>query len=111
MELIIVEGAVLDQKVDAIINPWNRNLIPWWLLLPKGVSGAIKKRAGIKPFIELRRSGVLPYTGQWCKKHYYRTMILHPLGTIGCLIWGVALIAILLYIIIAPVIKYVKVLK
>lgn len=60
MDLTVVDGDLLDQKVDAIVNPWNRNLIPWWLLLPKGVSGAIKKRAGIKPFIELRRFGVLP---------------------------------------------------
>ena len=51
---------LLDQDVDVIVNPWNRNLIPWWLLLPKGVSGAIKKRAGYRPFIELRRHGVLP---------------------------------------------------
>lgn len=54
---------MLEQKVDAIVNAWNRNLIPWWLLLPQGVSGAIKKRAGYRPFIELRRSGVLPLGG------------------------------------------------
>ena len=63
MELFVVEGDVLDQNVDAIINPWNRNLIPWWLLLPKGLSGAIKKKGGIRPFIELRRFGVLPLGG------------------------------------------------
>lgn len=44
---------MLDQDVDVIVNAWNRNLIPWWLLLPQGVSGAIKRRAGIKPFMEL----------------------------------------------------------
>jgi O-acetyl-ADP-ribose deacetylase len=60
MQLSILTGDLLDQQVDAIINPWNRNLIPWWLLLPKGVSGAIKKRAGYRPFIELRHSGILP---------------------------------------------------
>jgi O-acetyl-ADP-ribose deacetylase len=242
MELFVVEGDVLDQNVDAIINPWNRNLIPWWLLLPKGVSGAIKKRGGIKPFIELRRFGVLPlggavvtsagrlpfkaiihvagighnwcsseksiresvkgaltaartrrfesialpligagtgggkeenvlrfmeeecrqsnydgkviivkykakgwpygccycglweknpevlekrsvpkgycglctvcgapghlqhfpgsvpYSGEWCKKHYYRAMVLHPMGSIGCLIWGGALVALLIFV-------------
>nr|WP_281416924.1 macro domain-containing protein [Geoanaerobacter pelophilus] len=59
MELIVVTGDLLDQKVEAIINPWNRNLIPWWLLIPKGVSGAIKRRAGFGPFIELRRAGTL----------------------------------------------------
>jgi O-acetyl-ADP-ribose deacetylase (regulator of RNase III) len=59
----IVEGDLLDQEVDAIVNSWNRNLIPWWLLLPSGVSGAIKKRAGIAPFRELAREGVLPLGG------------------------------------------------
>jgi hypothetical protein len=53
MKLIVVTGDLLEQKVDAIVNPWNRNLIPWWLLLPKGASGAIKKRAGLRPFVEL----------------------------------------------------------
>jgi O-acetyl-ADP-ribose deacetylase (regulator of RNase III) len=45
----VVEGDLLDHGVDAIVNAWNRNLIPWWLLLPHGVSGALKKRAGIAP--------------------------------------------------------------
>ena len=59
----IVEGDLLDQDVDAIVNSWNRNLIPWWLLLPSGVSGAIKKRAGTAPFRELGRHGLLPLGG------------------------------------------------
>lgn len=45
------------------MNPWNRNLFPWWLLLPQGVSGAIKRRAGLSPFRELRRYGLLPLGG------------------------------------------------
>ena len=53
MVLNIVEGDLLDQKVDAIVNTWNRNVIPWWLLWPQGVSGAIKRRAGLSPFREL----------------------------------------------------------
>lgn len=63
MEYRIVSGDLLNQKVDAIVNAWNRNLIPWWLLLPQGVSGAIKRRAGFQPFRELRRHGVLPLGG------------------------------------------------
>jgi O-acetyl-ADP-ribose deacetylase (regulator of RNase III) len=59
----VVEGDLLDQQVEAIVNSWNRNLIPWWLLLPSGVAGAIKKRAGIQPFRELARHGVLPLGG------------------------------------------------
>ncbi|HEY5956797.1 MAG TPA: macro domain-containing protein [Polyangiaceae bacterium] len=59
----IVEGDLLDQDVDIIVNAWNRNLFPWWLLLPQGVSGAIKRRAGLGPFNELRRHGLLPLGG------------------------------------------------
>ncbi len=55
----IVEGDLLDQTADVIVNAWNRNIIPWWLLLPQGVSGAIKRRAGYAPFIELARAGPL----------------------------------------------------
>jgi O-acetyl-ADP-ribose deacetylase (regulator of RNase III) len=46
-----------------IVNAWNRNIIPWWLLLPQGVSGAIKRRAGIKPFCEVARYGSIPLGG------------------------------------------------
>ena len=63
MKLEIVEGDLLEQKVDAIVNAWNRNLFPWWLLLPQGVSGAIKRRAGYGPFRELRRHGLIPLGG------------------------------------------------
>ena len=59
MPLEIVSGDLLNQPVAAIVNPWNRNFIPWWLLWPHGVSGAIKKRAGLEPFRELRRFGTL----------------------------------------------------
>ncbi len=56
----VVEGDLLDQEVEAIVNAWNRNIIPWWLLLPQGVSGAIKRRAGTAPFVELARHGPMP---------------------------------------------------
>ncbi len=42
MRVEIVEGDLLDQQTEAIVNAWNRNILPWWLLLPQGVSGAIK---------------------------------------------------------------------
>ena len=60
MNLEVVEGDLLEQKVEAIVNPWNRNIIPWWLLVPQGVSGAIKRKAGYKPFRELARVGPIP---------------------------------------------------
>jgi O-acetyl-ADP-ribose deacetylase (regulator of RNase III) len=53
----LVDGDLLDQHVDVIVNPWNRNIIPWWLLWPQGVSGAIKRRGGLRPFIEVGRMG------------------------------------------------------
>ena len=58
-----VSGDLLDQDVDVIVNAWNRNLIPWWLLIPRGVSRAIKKRAGLEPFRELARHGPIPLGG------------------------------------------------
>lgn len=59
MKPSIIDGDLLSQKTEAIVNPWNRNIIPWWLLLPHGVSGAIKRKAGLQPFIELATMGPL----------------------------------------------------
>jgi O-acetyl-ADP-ribose deacetylase (regulator of RNase III) len=56
----IVAGDLLDQNVDAIVNAWNRNIIPWWLRWPHGVSGAIKRRAGLQPFREVGKHGPIP---------------------------------------------------
>ena len=63
MNVQVVEGDLLDQDVDVIVNAWNRNIIPWWLLLPQGVSGAIKRRGGTGPFKELRKHGPIPLGG------------------------------------------------
>lgn len=63
MNVEIVSGDLLDQDVDALVNAWNRNIIPWWLLLPQGVSGAIKKRAGVEPFREVAKHGPIPLGG------------------------------------------------
>lgn len=60
MKAEIVTGDLLNQNVDVIVNAWNRNLIPWWLLWPHGVSGAIKKRAGLQPFREIGKCGPIP---------------------------------------------------
>jgi O-acetyl-ADP-ribose deacetylase (regulator of RNase III) len=56
----IVKGDLLKQDVDVIVNAWNRNVIPWWLLIPQGVSRAIKKKAGYEPFRELAKHGWMP---------------------------------------------------
>ncbi|MDQ2730550.1 MAG: macro domain-containing protein [Armatimonadota bacterium] len=63
MNITIVEGDLLDQNTEGIVNAWNRNIIPWWLLLPQGVSGAIKRRGGLGPFRELGRKGTIPLGG------------------------------------------------
>lgn len=60
MNVTIVDGDLLDQEVEVIVNAWNRNMIPWWLLIPQGVSGAIKRRGGLRPFQELGRMGAIP---------------------------------------------------
>lgn len=59
----IIDGDLINQDVEAIVNAWNRNIIPWWLLIPQGVSGAIKRHAGLQPFRELGRLGPIPLGG------------------------------------------------
>jgi O-acetyl-ADP-ribose deacetylase (regulator of RNase III) len=63
MNLQIVHGDLLEQPVEVIVNAWNRSIIPWWLLLPQGVSGAIKRRAGTAPFREVAKHGPIPLGG------------------------------------------------
>ena len=63
MPIHVIEGDLLSQPVEVIVNPWNRNIIPWWLLLPQGVSGAIKRRSGIQPVREVARHGAIPLGG------------------------------------------------
>lgn len=63
MEPTVIDGDLLDADVEVIVNAWNRNIIPWWLLLPQGVSGAIKRRGGTEPFRELGRMGAIPLGG------------------------------------------------
>lgn len=63
MPLKTITGDILGQKVDVVVNSWNRNIIPWWLLLPQGVSGAIKRYGGTEPFRELSKFGPIPTGG------------------------------------------------
>lgn len=57
MKIAQIRGDILEQKVEVIVNAWNMNVIPWWLLLPQGVSGAIKRSGGTGPFKELAKTG------------------------------------------------------
>jgi len=63
LNIQILEGNLLNQDVEVIVNAWNRNIIPWWLLLPQGVSGQIKKYAGYRPFREVQKHGIIPLGG------------------------------------------------
>lgn len=57
MEVKIKPGNIIEADTEVIVNAWNQNILPWFLLIPVGVAGAIKKAAGIKPFNELILKG------------------------------------------------------
>lgn len=59
----IVYGNIIEQNVEVIVNSWNRNIIPWWLLLPQGVSKAIKNKGGYAPFKEIAKLGPIELGG------------------------------------------------
>ncbi len=59
-EIVEVQGNVATRRVDAVVNAWNRNVIPAWLLLPQGVSKAIRKAGGARTIREVSRRGPLP---------------------------------------------------
>lgn len=63
LAVVRVRGDLLKQRVEVIVNAWNRNMIPKWLLIPQGVSKAILKAAGQAPFDQLKNAGVLPLGG------------------------------------------------
>lgn len=58
-----VQGDLLRQDVDALVNPWNRNFVPRVLLRPGGVSGQLKKATGPQPWRQLARKGLMPLGG------------------------------------------------
>lgn len=53
MEVEIKQGNIIEADSEVIVNAWNQNILPWFLLIPIGVAAAIKKAAGLKPFNEL----------------------------------------------------------
>ncbi len=61
--IYVIEGDLLHQPVEVVVNSWNRNILPYWLLIPQGVSKAIKEAAGQEPFRELIEHGPLPLGG------------------------------------------------
>lgn len=63
MDVTVVSGELLYQQTEAIVNPWNQNILPWWLLVPHGVSGTIRKHGGTEPFRQLQTKGMIPPGG------------------------------------------------
>ena len=55
----LVQGDIADADTEAVVNAWNRNFIPHWLLIPQGVSKALRERAGRDPFREVGRKGLV----------------------------------------------------
>jgi O-acetyl-ADP-ribose deacetylase len=54
-----VVGDAFDLAADGVVNPWNRNFLPRWALIPSGFSAALKRRTGPEPWRQLRRAGLL----------------------------------------------------
>gem|GEM_PF-4365761 len=46
-EVTIVDRDLLDQEVEVIVNAWNRNMIPWWLVIPKGRNSSRSSRRNV----------------------------------------------------------------
>ncbi|HFI2424928.1 Appr-1-p processing protein [Bacillus cereus] len=61
MRIFIENGDITNycDKVDVIVNAWNRNFIPGFLLIASGVSRTIFKKAGKSVYEEVRRKGPL----------------------------------------------------
>jgi len=53
VRITLVDGDLFDQDVGVLVNAWNRNFIPFFMLVPHGVAGGLRKRAGMAPFFEL----------------------------------------------------------
>lgn len=58
-----VSGDLSQCEVDVIVNAWNRNVFPVWLLLPQGVSGALRRRGGRAALAQISRRPPLPLGG------------------------------------------------
>lgn len=58
-KLVLVQGDIGEARVEVVVNAWNRNFIPYWLLIPQGVAKALRKKAGRVPFQEVRAFGLL----------------------------------------------------
>jgi O-acetyl-ADP-ribose deacetylase (regulator of RNase III) len=60
MRYKIEDGDIAEVDTEVIVNSWNRNIIPWFLMIPTGVTRSIKKKSGASPFNELLGRGIIP---------------------------------------------------
>ncbi len=58
-QVYLKQGDLVSIEAEAIVNPWNRNLLPWRLLRPHGVSARLKEVAGHSVFDEVQKYGPL----------------------------------------------------
>lgn len=61
-DISVRDGDLVEvADVEAIVNAWNRNVVPWWLLYPSGVSKAIRRRAGWTPSVSSPATAARPW--------------------------------------------------
>jgi ADP-ribosylglycohydrolase/O-acetyl-ADP-ribose deacetylase (regulator of RNase III) len=63
--VVEVDGDVATRDVDVVVNAWNRNILPSWMLVPSGVSGAIRRAGGAQALREISRRGPMPLGAAW----------------------------------------------
>lgn len=74
------------EKLGCYCNLWNKD--PAFFKkksIPEGYCGLCQKCD--RPGHTRHFPGFAPYTGTWCKRHYRLAMILHPLGSLGMLLY------------------------
>ena len=59
-QVACVRGDIATMHVDVVINAWNRNVVPPWLLVPQGVSKAIRAAGGEHAIRAVGRRAPLP---------------------------------------------------
>lgn len=59
VSVLVTEGDMFAMTGDAVVNPWNRNFVPRWILRPGGVSGKLKDHTTDEPWKKLHKLGIL----------------------------------------------------
>jgi ADP-ribosylglycohydrolase/O-acetyl-ADP-ribose deacetylase (regulator of RNase III) len=59
-QILVVSGDIATRSTEVIVNAWNRNVIPAQLLLPQGVSKAIRRAGGKEAIRQMSARAPLP---------------------------------------------------